>query len=211
MLSDISAQTQEQDAILEELSKGLDELKQQADNINDEVRLTMGGEIWYQRRVAAPCVKGGRSVDTQSTRLPPSSCSSWRRHRSLMTVSCGSCLRLRGREGCPSDCCVDERCPILSSELVPRLHPLFSCSSAVDGKTDKVQAKLDRTNDRMKEALKLVNDKSSNCVRKNHRLGAGKRLAHSHCPSLPCQCSYIICICILLGIASVALKLSGKV
>ena len=37
MLSDISAQTQEQDMILEELSKGLDELKEQADKINDEV------------------------------------------------------------------------------------------------------------------------------------------------------------------------------
>lgn len=80
----------------------------------------------------------------------------------------------------------------------------------MDGKTDKVQAKLDRTNDRMKEALKLVNDKSSNCVSKHTTWSEGGEVASS--PALTVfQCIYIICICILLGIASVALKLSGKV
>lgn len=56
----------------------------------------------------------------------------------------------------------------------------------LDEKTDKAQGKLDRTNDRMADALKKLNDKSSK------------------------MCMYLICIVLLLGLASVAYKLATK-
>lgn len=61
----------------------------------------------------------------------------------------------------------------------------------------------------MKGALKLVNDKSSNMVSCQQERCRQLRAAQRH--PVPLQCIYIICICILLGVASVALKLSGKV
>jgi hypothetical protein len=54
--------------------------------------------------------------------------------------------------------------------------------SDLDSKTDKTQGKLDKVNDRMKDALAKINDKSSNF------------------------CVYIICIVMLLGLATVAYK-----
>ncbi len=56
----------------------------------------------------------------------------------------------------------------------------------LENKTDKTQAKLDATNERMKDALEKINDKASNL------------------------CIYIICIVLLLGIISVAFNFATK-
>lgn len=56
----------------------------------------------------------------------------------------------------------------------------------LDGKTDKTQTKLDSANDRMKDMMSKLNDKSSNA------------------------CVYIICLVILLGIASVVYNMAMK-
>ena len=55
--------------------------------------------------------------------------------------------------------------------------------SDLDSKTDKTQGKLDKVNDRMKDALAKINDKSSNF------------------------CVYIICVVMLLGLATVVYKM----
>ena len=89
----------------------------------------------------------------------------------------------------------------------------------LDSKADKTQTKLDAVNDRMKDALAKINDKSSNfCVRRAARERRGAReSAASHLP-LPTARSlalalalspqvYIICIVMLLGLATVVYKM----
>ena len=56
----------------------------------------------------------------------------------------------------------------------------------LEGKADKTQNKMDATNDRMKDAMKRLNDKASN------------------------MCVYIICIFLLLGMAAVVYKMTKK-
>jgi t-SNARE complex subunit (syntaxin) len=53
----------------------------------------------------------------------------------------------------------------------------------LDNKTEKTQTKMDKVNDRMKDALEKINDKSTNF------------------------CIYIICIVMLLGLATVVYKM----
>ena len=62
--------------------------------------------------------------------------------------------------------------------------------SDLDSKTDKTQGKLDNINDRMKDTLAKLNDKSTNV------------------------CMYLICLILILGIATVAysqMKKSGAI
>lgn len=56
----------------------------------------------------------------------------------------------------------------------------------LDSKTDKTQNKMDAVNDRMKDALTKINDKSSNF------------------------CVYIICLVLMIGLASVAYNMAMK-
>ncbi len=56
----------------------------------------------------------------------------------------------------------------------------------LDKKTDKTQDKMDKVNDRMKDALAKINDKSSNF------------------------CVYIICLVLMLGLASVGYNMAMK-
>jgi hypothetical protein len=56
----------------------------------------------------------------------------------------------------------------------------------LDSKTDKTQTKMDAVNDRMKDALTKINDKSSNF------------------------CVYIICLVLMIGLASVAYNMATK-
>lgn len=58
--------------------------------------------------------------------------------------------------------------------------------SDLESKTDKTQDKLDKVNERMTDAMKKINDKASNI------------------------CIYIICVVLLLGIATVAYNLMKK-
>lgn len=62
LLTDIRAETQHQDAILQELSTALDGIKAAADNINDEVRpsATVGGGSTLCCHGACPCVVAAR-------------------------------------------------------------------------------------------------------------------------------------------------------
>ena len=65
---------------------------------------------------------------------------------------------------------------LLPPSLVQMLNDL-------DNKTEKTQTKMDKVNDRMKDALEKINDKSTNF------------------------CIYIICVVMLLGLATVVYKM----
>ena len=98
----------------------------------------------------------------------------------------------------------------------------------LDSKADKTQTKLDAVNDRMKDALSKINDKSSNfcaSTRRPRARGAhaqsarARRTPQPHPPprfsafsALALTCArhaqvYIICIVMLLGLATVVYKM----
>lgn len=72
----------------------------------------------------------------------------------------------------------------LAEKMQDELQLQDKMLSDLDAKTEKTQGKVDKINDRMKDALAKMNDKASN------------------------TCVYLICVVLLLGIISVAYNMA---